>query len=171
MDLVPAIALAWAPVPPGAPRRDVAWRLLRELAGAHVGIANPCPRCGGPHGPVVLVGDDRRASVSYSGSLAFAAVARPGVAALGLDAEPEERDLAGVDLAGGAPATARDWVRAEAVLKADGRGLSLDPAAVDVRRAPDGRLTARIGPQGSTYLIEDLAGPRGHVVSAAYRDA
>ncbi len=166
MEPAPPLALAWAPVPPGTPRRDVAWRLVRELAGPGVTIANPCPRCGGPHGPVVLVGDDRRASVSYSGALAFAAVAPRAVAALGLDAEPADRDRAGADL--GAPATVRDWVRVEAVLKADGRGLSLDPADVGVKRDADGRLTARIGVRGAVFRVADLVGPPGHLVSAAW---
>lgn len=167
MDAAPPLMFAWAPVPRGTARREVAWRLVRRLAGADIAIANPCPRCGGPHGPVALVGDDRRASVGYSDTLAFAAVAAPGVAALGLDAEPAGRDLAGVVLAGG-PATVRDWVRVEAVLKADGRGLAVDPARVGIRTGDHGRLTGRIDGRGTGYRVVDLTGPAGHLVSAAF---
>ncbi|WES64757.1 hypothetical protein P0L94_01500 [Microbacter sp. GSS18] len=165
----PAVALAWARVPTAAARREAAWRLVRELAGADAAIANPCPRCGGPHGPVVLAGDERRVSVAYSGDLAVAALAAPPVVALGIDAEPADRDVTGLGFGTG-PATAatvRDWVRAEAVLKADGRGLRVDPAAVGVRVAGDGRMLARVGADGEEYRVLDLAGPDGHVVSAA----
>ena len=55
----PDLRLRWAPAPRAggrAQRRAVAWMLLRELAGGDIGIDNPCPRCGGPHGPVRLSG-------------------------------------------------------------------------------------------------------------------
>ena len=44
----------------------------------------------------------------------------------------------------------RRWVRAEAVLKADGRGLRVDPGAVVVRGA-----LARIGDEPTPYRIVD----------------
>lgn len=165
----PAVALAWARVPPGVPRRDVAWGLVRELAGPDAVLANPCPRCGGPHGPVLLVGDDRRVSVAYSGDLAVAALADPPATALGLDAEPADRDVTGLELGPdrATTVTAQEWVRVEAVLKADGRGLRVDPGAVGIRIADDGRMLARIGDGGPEYAVVDLAGPDGHVVSAA----
>ena len=49
---------------------------------------------------------------------------------------------------------ARLWVRKEAALKADGRGLSVDPRTVDVRRQP-------VVLPGGVVQVSDIAVPDG----------
>lgn len=160
-----AVRLAWAPVPADVPRREVAWRLLRELAG-DVELRNPCPFCGGPHGPVTLPASPWVASVAYAAGYAVVAVAPAAVAvALGVDAVAD----AGIrlDRVLGPAATPRDWARMEAALKADGRGLRVDPGAVRVRDT-DAGWSADL-PGGGKLIGWDLPGPDGVVVAAAIR--
>lgn len=164
-------ALAWAPVPAGTARRDVAWSLLDRLAPG-VRVTNPCPWCGGPHGPVRLHGVPFVGSVAYAGGYALAAVADAGtVSHLGVDAESAvspSRDaaaLAGV-LGPGRETGLREWTRVEAALKADGRGLRVDPAAVAIDGDGPG-WRASVPGRASPLEGADLAGPDGIVVSAA----
>ena len=164
------VDIAWAEVSPGAPRREHAWRLLAGMLPAGAELSNPCPRCGGPHGPVVVSRAPFVASVTYAGAYAIAAVAATRDAtALGIDAEPEfdaRRDAAGMTgVLGEGDATVRDWVRVEAALKADGRGLRVEPSTVVVARAPEG-WTAAV-PGGEVYSGWDAAGPHGVLVSVA----
>ena len=146
-----AVRLAWAPVPADVPRREVAWRLLRELAG-DVELRNPCPFCGGPHGPVTLPASPWVASVAYAAGYAVVAVAPAAIR---------------VDRVLGPAATPRDWARMEAALKADGRGLRVDPGAVRVRDT-DAGWSADL-PGGGKLIGWDLPGPDGVVVAAAIR--
>lgn len=171
MTRVSPVRLAWSTVPPGTARRDVAWRLLREWAPG-AALSNPCPRCGGPHGPVRLDGSDLVASVTYAAGFALVGVA-PGrlATALGIDAEPTtdpRRDAAGLQgtLGPGRPADVRSWTRVEAVLKADGRGLRVDPALVEIAESAAG-WSARLPDRFRPFTGLDLEGPRGIVVSAA----
>lgn len=166
------VRLAWEAIAPGAARRDVAWRLLRDLApGAR--LTNACPRCGGPHGPVVLEGSPLVASVSYAGAFAVVGVAGVDEASrIGIDAElavDPRRDVAGFAgvLGPGRAADVRSWTRVESALKADGRGLRVDPALVEV---VDGGTTwsARIPGRPGFLTGYDLGdGPPEIVVSAA----
>lgn len=138
------IQVAWRRVDAGVPRREVAYALLRELAGApNAPITQTCPTCGGPHGPVTLSGGAVRASVAYARArasrevVAVVAVAPAATTMLlGVDAEfavDPIRDAVGVGEVLGRPtAGIRDWVRVEAVLKATGQGLRTDPSAVRV---------------------------------------
>lgn len=157
------IRLAWEVVRPGARRRDTAWTLLRTLLPPSTALSNPCPRCGGPHGPV-RTGGPYLASVSYAGGIAVVGVvAADAASAFGIDAEPDgERGRLTRVLS--ATASVRDWIRIEAVLKADGRGLRVDPARVRIEEA-DAAWTALL--DGTAYLGADLAGPPGILVSAA----
>lgn len=82
------------------------------------------------------------ASVSYAGTIAVVAV-HPRVhragfvpTGLGIDAEPLEDAVR--NAAGGAPGGLLRWVRTEAALKADGRGLRIDPAHVEIAETIDG---------------------------------
>ncbi|MBU4464723.1 MAG: chemotaxis protein CheY [Actinobacteria bacterium] len=159
-------------MPSNEGRRAVAWSLIRELAGADVEITNTCPRCGEPHGPVAVAGADVHASIAYAGGYALAAVieATPG-ACLGIDAEAvadARRDAAGLDgvLGTGRSVTLRDWVRVEAALKADGRGLRVDPATVTVHGG-DGAWEASVPGRARRVQGADLVGPPGVLVSAA----
>jgi 4'-phosphopantetheinyl transferase len=166
-----AVRLAWSLVPPGSPRREIAWNLLRGLApGAR--LSNPCPRCGGPHGPVRVDGAEVAASVTYAGDYAIVAVVGLSDASgLGIDAElavDPRRDAAGFRgvLGEGRPADVRAWTRVEAALKADGRGVRLDPARVEVIERPGG-WTARMPGRAVEMSGLDLVGPPGTIVSAA----
>lgn len=169
------VRLAWERVAPGTPRRETAWRLLRELApGAR--LSNPCPRCGGDHGPVRLdggeLGAEVEASVTYAGDFAIVGiVARSAASALGIDAETgtdPQRDAAGLGgiLGEGRPADLRTWTRVEAALKADGRGLRVDAALVEVTEHEHG-WTARVPDRSAPLDGVDLEGPPGILVSAA----
>lgn len=175
------IRLRWAVVPEGTPRRETAWRLLRELIGVPgILITNPCPRCGGPHGPVHVEGAPVSASVTYAAGFALAATAPEGAGRLGVDAEPERdrrRDAAGMRglLGEGRTPSVRDWVRVEAALKADGRGVRVEPARVRIDDA-DATLEGdsdpphwrgRIPGLADAVAGWDLVGPPGILVSAA----
>jgi len=164
------VDIAWVEVPPGEPRREHAWRLLRAMLPAGAELSNPCPRCGGPHGPVAVSHAPFLAGVSYAGGYAIAAVAAArDAAALGIDAEPEHdarRDAAGMSgVLGDGEASAREWIRVEAALKADGRGLRVEPSTVVVAWAANA-WTATV-PGGEVYAGWDAAGPPGILVSVA----
>ncbi|MFF2488715.1 chemotaxis protein CheY [Microbacterium sp. NPDC058062] len=164
------VDIAWVEVPPGEPRRAHAWRLVRTMLPADAALSNPCPRCGGPHGAVVVAHVPFLAGVTYAGGYAIAAVAATqDAAALGVDAEPEHdarRDAAGMSgVLGDDEASVREWIRVEAALKADGRGLRVEPSTVVVAPTADG-WTATV-PDGEVYAGWDAAGPPGILVSVA----
>ena len=150
------------------PREFLAGRaLLRGLAGELLGIAADevalsatCADCGGPHGAPVIAGTDLRVSLSHADGLAVA-VARRG-AAVGVDVErsvlPAERLAAIGTLTG--RASVRHWTRVEAVLKADGRGLRVDPSLVVIDTE-----VASLG--GDRYVLHDAALPEGYTGSIA----
>jgi len=172
------VQLAWAAVPPDEPRRETAWRLLRSLLPAGAELSNPCPRCGRPHGPVRVSGADALASVSYAGTIAVVGVADTALfQAFGIDAEAEydgNRDAAGFGgILGPGRASLREWTRVEAALKADGRGLRVDPASVVVgeRGAEDsaGYGWDAVVPDGATFAGWDASVPAGILVSVAVR--
>jgi 4'-phosphopantetheinyl transferase len=176
---VPAPAglrLRWAEVPDGMPRRDVAHALVQELApGAR--IVQRCPRCGGAHGPLRLEGVPALASATYTAGWAIVAVldAPADAAALGIDAEPETEarpDAPAIAEVLGRPhAGPRDWTRVEAALKADGRGLRVEPSTVMVTLdAGDATWSAGV-PGGDVIRGWDVGGPPGTVVSVAIRSA
>ncbi len=160
-----AVRLAWAPVAPHEPRRQVAWGLLRGLLPDGTVLSNDCGRCGQPHGRVTSPGF--AVSVTYAAGFAVVAVADArDVVALGVDAAPAEGSGT---LVPGVAATARDWTRIEAALKADGRGLRVDPARVRVAVRDDG-WSAEV-PGGDSLEGWDAAGPPEVVVSVAVRRA
>jgi 4'-phosphopantetheinyl transferase len=174
MSEAPPIRIAWREVarPGRDARRAVAWYLVRELAGQDAAIDNRCPRCGGPHGPVTLSDSPYLASVTYAvggGRTVAIAGVIPGTdaAAFGLDAEPADREPGD---ALGRPASVRDWVRVEAALKADRRGLRVDAASVVVHADPP---TWRAEVPGRPDVLRgiDLDGPDGIAVSAAWAPA
>ncbi len=165
------LRLAWGRVPVDrAARRSVAWALLRTLladAGAPDAVlTNPCPTCGGPHGPVQV--DDKRwfASVTYAGATAVVGILpRAGAAGFALDAEPLHDSVR--EAAGGAPGGLRRWVRVEAALKTTGFGLRVDPASIELVEDHDDRWTARI--PGAAHIVHgaDVDGPAATLVCAA----
>lgn len=162
MTLPAGIRLAWRRVPAGEPRRSVSRALLAELLPGATFVSR-CASCGGDHGRIRVVGTDATVSVSYVDGWAFA-IAGPGNARLGLDAVPAaasglERVLPRGD--------AQSWARVEAVLKADGRGLTVDPARVQVRAIADGApWSARID-DDPPVVGWDIPGPPGVLLAVA----
>jgi 4'-phosphopantetheinyl transferase len=137
-------------------------------------LDNPCVRCGGRHGAIIVENAPFVASVSYAGDLAVVAVSprTEEVSAIGVDAEPDvdrRRDAAGLRgvLGGDGDVTVREWTRVEAALKADGRGLRVDPARVQLQDGSRG-WTARV-PGGGEIDGWDAAAPAGVTVSVAVR--
>jgi 4'-phosphopantetheinyl transferase len=112
------------------------------------------------------------ASVTYAGDWAIVGtVGLSAATALGIDGElavDPRRDAAGLEgvLGGGRPADVRTWTRVEAALKADARGLRVDPALVVVTEGTHG-WSARVPDPARDFAGLDLVGPPGVVVSAA----
>ena len=166
------LQLAWKVVPRGAARRHVAWDLLRDMLAPGAELSNPCARCGGPHGPVRTTDASARPAVAYASGVAVAAVASRGSGTFAIDAEVETdpvRDAAGLNgiLGTRSGVRLRDWVRVEAALKADGRGIRVDPGTVAV--APvGGQGWQAVVPGGPVIAGWDVDGPPGLVISAAF---
>ena len=152
--------------------RSLIAALVRELfpnvSGWSVGTG-ACRLCGARHGPVEITGAAAVASVSYAPGLVVAAAA-PGrrVDRIGVDVEPERanatrtRDLERL-LGPSHEPVLRRWTRIEAVLKADGRGLLIDPGEVRLRSGG-----GRIAGDPARYRVADVAGPAGSLVSLAW---
>ncbi|MGZ0713054.1 chemotaxis protein CheY (plasmid) [Coraliomargarita sp. W4R53] len=165
------VHLRWSRVPPGAVRREVAWSLIRSIVGDSILISNPCPHCGGPHGPVHLDASGIRASVSYAGETALVAVVFGDYDGFAIDAEPlhsPTRDAASLEgvLGSRTDVTVRDWIRVEAALKADRRGLRVDPATVVVSTDSAASWSALL-PDSPPIAGWDITGPEDIAVSAA----
>lgn len=111
--------------------------LAVELTGAPVAITAVCPQCGEEHGRPTS--ETLWLSVAHTDDVVVAAAARVPV---GIDVE--RADAAVPAEFGG---TAAAWTRLEAVLKADGRGVVVDPADVHFTAT-----TATIG--DTTYRVE-----------------
>jgi 4'-phosphopantetheinyl transferase len=116
------------------------------------------------------------ASVTYAGGLAIVCVAdAAAVAAVGIDAEAERdgrRDPLGMTgvVRTGEVSTIREWTRIEAALKADGRGLRVDPATVhviDSHGSAACQWTATVEGSERVFLGVPVAGPPGIIVSLA----
>jgi 4'-phosphopantetheinyl transferase len=114
-------------------------RLLLQAAVAPSTVTQLCPDCGGDHGRPLVSSGDRWVSLSRAGGLV--AIAVSGVGPLGLDIESRTAASAHPLDAGGEPLEpARLWTMKEAVLKADGRGLRVDPRDLVIGDGPS--LTA-----------------------------
>lgn len=175
------IRVGWATVADRDSRREAAWRLVRDLIGEPgIRITNACPRCGADHGPVQIERAAVTASVSYAAEWAVVAIASAGAGVVGVDAEPESdarRERAGMTgVLGAEPASVRDWVRVEAALKADRRGLRVEPGLVRVTcvdgdspaaNASGAAWHAIVPGRGDVISGWDLDGPPGLLVSAA----
>lgn len=164
------IRVLWREVPAGAPPRSVSRALLSDaLPGAR--FVSRCPACGGAHGRVRVEGVDAAVSVSYASGWAFVAVNDRGDR-IGVDAVPTgagglERVLAS-DGRRSPGDLARRWARVEAVLKADGRGLAVDPSRVEVSLDAVGwRARIRGEDAAGDWRGWDVEGPAGLVVAVA----
>jgi 4'-phosphopantetheinyl transferase len=152
--------------------RTLVATLVDELFPATSGWSlgsRSCPRCGVRHSGVEITGVPAVASVSHApGLVIVAAAASDRVSRLGVDVEPDaanatrSRDLERL-LGRSAEPVLRRWTRVEAVLKADGRGLLVDPADVRVRAG-----LGRILDDAARYRVVDVAGPAGYLISLAW---
>ncbi|WP_345763241.1 4'-phosphopantetheinyl transferase family protein [Diaminobutyricibacter sp. McL0608] len=159
-------------------------RLLRELVASVAGadpdevvIEARCPFCGGAHGrPAVLAppaATNLRLGLAHSDGLVVAAAA--WAPAVGIDVERSdaahtpERDRAIASVAGASGGDPlQHWTRVEAVLKADGRGLRVDPRSVRVTDDGDD-VRATIDGSDTRYTLEPLDLGPGHTASIAVR--
>ncbi|RWZ59519.1 hypothetical protein ELQ92_11810 [Labedella populi] len=132
-------------------------------------VAARCSTCGGDHGRPVIT--DRRTglwlpgSVTHAGATTLVAL---GPAAVGIDAEAVDGDPSRFDairqVTGRSAAAVDDgiealrlWTTVEAVLKADGRGLEVDPRRVRID-GPAGTpgSSARVG-DGPLFALRGIA--------------
>ncbi len=131
--------------------------------------AGPCRRCGRLHAGVQLEGVPACATVSYAAGVAVVAVAPTSqVSRLGIDVECTVAGLGRIEelrraLGASTEPILRRWTRVGAVLKADGRGLLIDPGSVHLRRGG-----AWIAGQPASYAVTEVPGPPGFHVSLAW---
>ena len=151
---------------------------FHDVPARTIVLTHECPRCGSDeHGqPRLLataaVRNPAYVSLSRAGDLSVVAVTDAGPVGVDLEAEgaagfagfadvalhPDERATAGTD-------PTRTWVRKEALLKAYGLGLAVDPG--DIRLDHDGLATwDSPHPAPGAVWLRDLDVP-GHVVAVA----
>lgn len=136
--------------------------LAGQLLGAPAGpLTHTCPSCGSnAHGqPKFASNPNIHVSVSRSSDQQLALVAVSTAAPIGIDVEPAHAatldDIAEVAMHPAETCTSdeeltRLWVRKEALLKAQGTGLTTDPRSIHI--APDGTVVA--GPDGQIIDLE-----------------
>jgi 4'-phosphopantetheinyl transferase len=169
--------VAYAAVPAHELLRAEAAR-FHEVAPAQIVLVHACPRCGSDaHGrprlmATAAVRHPAHVSLARAGDLSVVAVTDAGP--VGIDGEAEGAagfaGFADVALHPGERASTADdptraWVRKEALLKAYGLGLAVDPS--DIHLDDDGLVAwdSPHRPPGAVWL-RDLAVP-GHVVAIA----
>lgn len=111
--------------------------LLRRVLGRRLGlppravpIDRACRHCGADdHGKPFVTGVDPPTVFSFSAASGVVAVAVASGGELGVDIE-EPRPRGWLRDCPGAPSSARSWVRLEALLKATGHGLTVEPTAL-----------------------------------------
>jgi len=144
--------------------------LAGELTGSHpssISVVACCPRCGGPHGRPRLEGSGallERLSVSIAHCAGAVVVAASTAGVVGVDVELAEGSpersaqitrIAGAPFSTGGVRPADPilhWTRIEAALKADGRGLELDPRQV---RVHESRLAAEARIDGVRFRLAE----------------
>ncbi|MET0782543.1 MAG: hypothetical protein ABWZ16_13635 [Microbacterium sp.] len=164
--------------------RALAIEVVEQLTDAtDLAFTTTCERCGADHGRPRFEHAPVAVSVSYAGSVVAVCAARiADAAAVGVDIEHVPAAMSRVpmpDLARlFAPAPAPDiqaWTLIEAALKADGRGLTVDLAAVRVGETGTGRNAGsraiHIPGRVDTVDAGVVAGPSGFVISAAMAPA
>ena len=105
--------------------------LVAELAGSTpsgIVLDATCPDCGKQHGRVTAPGTPFHVSISHAADVVVVAAADEPIG-IDLEAEPTPEALAAIAAVAGEASITR-WTRVEAVLKADGRGLRVDPQRV-----------------------------------------
>jgi len=105
---------------------------VSELTGvksAAVNLVAVCSDCGGPHGKPVVVGSTLHVSLAHSPVAVVAAASWDAPVGIDLEGRPTAAVLAAIGSLTGEESLTR-WTRIEAILKADGRGLRVDPGHV-----------------------------------------
>lgn len=129
------------------------------LSPSEIVVSAHCAVCGGPHGrpeAELRSAKGRRISLSIAHCASGVAVAAMWRGIVGIDVEPADATTAALAAVSSLiPPAARPagrnwepvqhWTRVEAALKADGRGLTLDPAEVRIASG-DGAITATLPP-------------------------
>lgn len=132
-------------------------RLVGELTGQDPGsvdLVAECDDCGGPHGRPAVRGSDLHVSLARRDDVVVAAAWH---APIGIDVEsvtPTPQSLAAIATLTGDASIAR-WTRVEAVLKADGRGLRVDPSAV-ILTPVGGHLEGWVTDAAPRYMVEEI---------------
>jgi 4'-phosphopantetheinyl transferase len=111
----------------------------RALLAGFGTVTQLCPDCGGDHGRPVVAEPGRWVSLSRAGGLVAVVFSTAGP--VGVDLESSEA-VSRHPVQGLRHPDAAEWTTKEAVLKADGRGLRVDPAELVV---VDGRLVEWAG--------------------------
>lgn len=145
--------------------------VLRELLGelmnlepAAVDLVAVCPDCGGPHGAPTVRESGWRVSLSHSAAAVVAAAAWQTPVGVDLEgAVPSDEVLGAIGLVAGEASLLR-WTRVEAILKADGRGLRVDPTRVHI----DGDI-GRVGDSEARYALSEVELAPGLTASLAVR--
>jgi 4'-phosphopantetheinyl transferase len=174
---VPRLVVAYGALPAHEVLRAEAAR-FHQVSPASIVLVHECPRCGSDaHGRPHLLATAavrRPAYVSLARARDLSVASITDAGPVGVDVEAEgAADFAGfedVALHPGERATTpadstRAWVRKEALLKAYGLGLAVDPS--DVRLGDDGLVSwdSPHRPPGAVWL-RDLAVP-GYVLAVA----
>ena len=124
---------------------------LDSVAPGSVAIEARCTDCGGPHGQPRVLGSRLRVSVAHCPAAIVVVAARERT--IGVDVESVAGPRSRVDAIGAVTgiASLEHWTRVEAVLKADGRGLRVDPRSVEIM-GQDATITGR----GIRYRVRRL---------------
>ncbi len=171
------LVVAYGAVPAHALVRAEAAR-FHQVSVAQIVLVHQCEQCGSAaHGqprllPTATVRHPAFVSLARAGDLSVVGVSDAGP--VGVDVEVEgAADFAGFEdvalhpgeLLLPAADPTRVWVRKEAVLKASGRGLALDPRAVRLDDDASGTWqSSRLGPEA--VWVREVAVP-GHVAAVA----
>ena len=166
-----------------APGRRLLVHALAQFLGvtpSRVEVSRLCPTCGSSeHGrPVVVEPRATRVSASLSTAPGITAVALTEAGAVGIDVEEIARTafagfadvaLHPLERADDPRARGRVWTRKEALLKALGTGLHVDPRTVRVSGADEsaGLVSMPSGLASAPVWIEDLTLPVAYAGSLA----
>ncbi len=179
------VLLAWSHAPVAdrfAEGRRLLAALVAELTGDPVvEVIRLCPWCGADdHGTPRVRRHPIAVSVSYAQEqVVVAAVRTADAASVGVDVEPAASAAKMGELAllfaPGSPPDLRGWTLLEAALKADGRGVNVEPSAVAFGPTATSVIgeAVVIGIPGrdEPVLAAEAAGPEGFVVSVAVLSA